>query len=389
MFSAANIDLNICLCNLDNGEYGNSLVNNLKNSYNNVKILESNNSSECKNLIKESILSGSTIGILIEKEFTEKIRVYESPSLIIYYDNSKPSLGFFSRIYINKDISELSKTVLRNTETKIKNKTRNIESGLQSITQIMNIMNSTIPSNLKTSFNVMYENINEYKDSMEKVNNIDLEFLVNPVKTPLIGIFKGENSRGFSYSVLYIVLVMFIVLLLSSVSMVYDKKNNFLVRLKTSTTPIIYYLLSKILFYTVINIFLFIPSFLIFVVNNAYFNINWPTLFLSIIIVSTITTLIGIIIGLSSRNESSSIMLSIFVGFSYMLLSGLFYPVELLPEPVSYIVYILPTYFEILLLNHALVFNTAITSLKFIIYPLTAYFIALLAISYYMIITEN
>ena len=58
--------------------------------------------------------------MLIEERFTEKITEYRSPSLIIYYNNSKPSLGYFSRIYINNDVNRLSKTILRNTETKIK-----------------------------------------------------------------------------------------------------------------------------------------------------------------------------------------------------------------------------------------------------------------------------
>lgn len=389
MFSLSNIDLSITICDLDKNEYSSELVKSMQSSYKKVELVHGTDINECKELIKESIRSGSTIGILVEEKFTEKIQNYQSPSLVIYYDNSKPSLGYFSRVYINNDVNKLSKIILRDTETTIKDETMEIETGLSNIIQIMTIMNSSLPSSLSSSFNTVYENINDYSKSVQKINKIDLEFLINPIETPLIGIFEGTNSKGFSFSVLYIVLVMFIVLLLSSVNMVYDKKNNFLIRLKTSTTPIIYYIISKIIFFTIINTLLFFPSFLIFLINQAYFSINWLTLLAAIIVVSTITTLIGMIIGLSSRNESSSIMLSIFVGFSYMLLSGLFYPVELLPEPVSYIVYLLPTYFEIMLLNHALIFNTALASLEFIIIPLGIYFLALLATTYYMIRTEN
>ncbi len=202
---------------------------------------------------------------------------------------------------------------------------------------------------------------------------------------PDIGVFQGDNSDGFSFSVLYTVLNIIVILLLSSVSIVYDKKNLFLTRLKTSTTPITYYILSKLLFFTMIGLIIFAPAFLVFSINNAYFNINWVTLILALLMISVISILIGCVIGLSSKNESSSTMVSIFLGFMFLLLSGLFYPVELLPEMARILLLLLPTSSEVTLLNNALVLNTSISFMTSIINYLIGYSLVFTIITYVLI----
>lgn len=385
MFSSSNINLDITVCNLDSGIYSNGLINALGSSFK-TNIFSGNNVSECVNTIRSDVLKGTKMGIIIQDSFSEDILNYNQPTLHLYFDNSKPNLGFFAQSYLMSHITGFNSDILREAEQNIKDTTNDIESDLRSTIELLEIMNYSIPEAIQPSYNDLYNSISTYYNKISELNKIDLEFLVNPVNTELIGVFQGDNSDGFSFSVLYTVLNVLVILLLSSVSMVYDKNNGFLLRLKTSTTPIFYYILSKLLFFSLIGLLIFVPSFLIFLLNNAYFNINIITLIISICLTSMISTLLGCIIGLSSRNSSSSTMISIFLGFMFLLLSGLFYPVDLLPSVIKGLTLIIPTSFQTNLLNNALIFNSSLEVAMSIINTLLIYFGSFLFLTYYLIV---
>jgi ABC-2 type transport system permease protein len=384
MYSANSINLTITVCNLDSGSYSDLLITGLSNNFD-TSIVSEQNISECVNIIESDLMQGRMLGIIVQESFSDDITNYNQPTLHLYYDNSKPNLGFFAQSYLMNQIGSFNEEVLREAEELIYDNTLSIENDLSSSLDLLNFMNYSIPEVLQESYNELYYSVQDYYEKISELNNIDLEFLVNPVNTELIGVFQGDNSDGFSFCVLYLVLNIIVILLLSSVSIVSDKKSRFLTRLKTSTTPIVFYIISKLIFFSLIGLIIFIPSFVVFSFNNAYFNINWFTLSAAVFIISMISTLIGCIIGLSSKNESSSIMVSIFISFMFLLLSGLFYPVELLPSIVRALLVILPTSFEINLLNNALIFNTELGMVVQTIYFLLGYFIVFSIITYYLI----
>ena len=80
-----------------------------------------------------------------------------------------------------------------------------------------------------------------------------------------------------------------------------------------------------------------------------------------------------------------SVMVSIFLGFTILLISGLFYPVDFLPVFVKYPILILPTNFEINILNNALVLNSDLALMKEPIFYLLIYIGLLCAFSYFLI----
>ncbi|MBN1923277.1 MAG: ABC transporter permease [Nanoarchaeota archaeon] len=387
MFSFTDIDLSVTVCNLDRGDYSGLLLNGLTSSFSAI-VVENQSLDACSAEIRDDISKGVMLGIIIPETFSQNIQNYEQPSLQLYYDNSKPNLGFFARSYLMNHISSFNTRVLRETEEVLKDTTNKIESDLKGTLNLMEILDYSVPPVIRDGYDSLYASVEDYYNRINLLNSIDLEFLVNPVNTELVGVFEGENSDGFSFSVLYTVLNIIVILLLSSVSMVYDKKNGFFTRLKTSSTPIIYYLFSKVLFFSIVGLSIFIPAFLVFMLNGAYFNINLLTLFCGVFLTSIISTLIGSVIGLSSKNESGSTMISIFLGFMFLLLSGLFYPVELLPSMIKVLLVFMPTSFEITFLNNALVLNTALSNLFSITYYLISYIIVFSSITYYLIVKD-
>ena len=388
MYSVNNTGFKVAICNLDNGAYSQMLASSIESDVV-TTFFQETDEANCITRLKDEIMRGALIGVLIPKSFSDNIINFTQPSVNIFFDNSKPNLGFFSQTYVNSKINGLDTQVLRDAEEDIKSVTGRLENDLENTINILQVINYSIPDAIRSPYNQLYIDVYGYYENISMLNRIDLEFLVKPISTRLIGVFEARNSTGFSFSVLYTVLNLFVLLLLSSVSMVYDKRNNFLTRLKTSTTPIIFYIASKALFFSLISVMIFVLSFSVFLIKDAYFNINFSLLAISVILVSMISTLLGSIIGLSSKDEASSIMVSLFVGLAFMLLSGLFYPVELLPSPISAAVSALPTSYAVRLLNYGLIFNAEVEASGSALAPVLIYLVLLLGVNYWLISRDN
>ena len=385
MFSFSSVNVSLSICSLDSGEYDNVLINSLSSTFK-VNHFESNTSEACFSGIKEDILKGYILGLRIPRDFSSKLLNYSTPTIDLYFDNSKPNLGFFAQSMLINKISDFNYGVISAAQKSLKDSTDDIKRDLEGTSSVLEIIRPTIPAATQTYFDMLYSNINSYKESISTINDFDLEFVVKPVNTILYGVFEGNNNKGFSFSVLYIVLSVLVIVLLSSMSVIYDKKNNFIIRLRAGRNNLIPYIISKIVFFSAIGFIIFIPSFLVFLADNAFFNINYISLILSIFLISATWIIIGCIIGFSSRDESSGIMISIFIGFLVLLLSGLFYPLEFLPQAVKYFTMILPTSLHASMLNNALIFNASVNDMSAIFVNNLLYDLVLLVICAYLML---
>ncbi|MDD4353088.1 MAG: ABC transporter permease [Candidatus Nanoarchaeia archaeon] len=384
MFSFSSVNISLSICSLDEGEYADMFVNSLTGNFK-VNYFKSNDSDNCFNLIKDDIVKGYILGLRMPKDFSSRLLNYTSPTIDLFIDNSKPNLGFFAQSLLTSSINDFNYGVISSAQETLKDNTEDIKRDLEGTVNMLEIIKPNIPSVTQTYFDLFYSNVNAYKTSISTLNNFNLEFVVKPVNTNLMGIFMGNNNKGFSFSVLYIVLSVLVIVLLSSMSIIYDKKNNFIIRLRAGKNNLIPYIFSKIIFFSMIGFVIFIPSFLVFLMDNAFFNINIISLITSIFLISSTWTFIGCIIGFSSKDDSSGIMISIFIGFLVLLLSGLFYPLEFLPQAVKYITMILPTSLHTSMLNNALIFNASIPDMLNIFINNLYYDLILLIICIYFL----
>ncbi|MDD5499950.1 MAG: hypothetical protein PHT91_03710, partial [Candidatus Nanoarchaeia archaeon] len=86
------------------------------------------------------------------------------------------------------------------------------------------------------------------------------------------------------------------------------------------------------------------------------------------------------------KDESGGVMVSIFIGFLVLLLSGLFYPVEFLPKIIKYFTMILPTSLHVSLLNNALIFNASFAEMSLIFSNGLIYLGALAVLCFYLML---
>lgn len=168
------------------------------------------------------------------------------------------------------------------------------------------------------------------------------------------------------------------ILMLSSVSLIYDRKTNFLVRVKSSTSPLVY-LFAKIVFFYTLTLVQFLVLLGIFLLSGAAFKFNPLGMLELVAFVAIINTLIGFIIANFSDNEGIAILFSLLISFPLMLLSGIFAPIQTMPSIFQYLAKILPLSYQIDATKSVLLFGTGIINAWM-------YFaVALFAISYFLI----
>ncbi|MEM4270840.1 MAG: ABC transporter permease, partial [Candidatus Pacearchaeota archaeon] len=76
--------------------------------------------------------------------------------------------------------------------------------------------------------------------------------------------------------------------------------------------------------------------------------------------ISITNTLIGLIIGIISDNEGIAILFSLVVSLPFMLLSGIFYPVQTMPLLVQYFAKIIPLNYQITYSKSVILFDQSI-----------------------------
>jgi ABC-2 type transport system permease protein len=385
MFSFSSMKISLSVCNLDKGDYSGGFAESLSDGFS-IDYYSAANSSECFAMIKEDIISGSILGMVIPSDFSQKLINHSSPAISLFIDNSKPNIGFFAQSLLASSLSDFNTEVVAAAQDSLRQSTSGIKNDLEATINVLEIMKPTISYASLASYNLLYSNLNSYRERVIEINNFNLGFIVKPVNINLLGIFEGENNKGFSFSILYIVLASLVILLLSSMGIIYDKKNNLIVRLRAAKNNLLPYMISKIIFFSIIGLLVFIPPFLVFLIDGAYFSISFLSLIASIIIISSTWALMGCIIGFGSKDESSGIMISIFAGLLVLLLSGLFYPLEFMPPAIKYVTMIFPISLHSSMIGNALVFNAGFGQMSEILVSGIIYIAILSAICAYFLL---
>jgi ABC-2 type transport system permease protein len=157
------------------------------------------------------------------------------------------------------------------------------------------------------------------------------------------------------------ILAIFITLMLASTSIIYDKKTNFITRVKASASPFSY-ILAKTLFFTALVFVQFVIILLLFMLSGAQYALPVVPLLMLILSIGIIDTLIGFIIGLVANNEGIAVLFSLMISFPLMLVSGIFFPVQALPGIVRWISSVLPLHHQINAAKSVLLFGQSFSN---------------------------
>jgi ABC-type multidrug transport system permease subunit len=346
-------DVKIGLCDLDNSVFSSRFVSEVKSSFSTVIFDESK--SFCVDELSRGVKSGAyTIGIIITEGFGNDLSNLSKASLDVFYDNSDFRFETYLDWFIYSALNRFKTSIAREGEAMLKSEVEDVYSlaiSVQSVTSGFD--------------NVISNKVDDFVSTLELVKNLDVSFLSDPVIVNKNGVYDITSPSTTAFPLVVGILSIFTLFMLASTSVIFDRKSKYLVRIKTSKTFLLSYLFAKCTVFFLVSLFQFIILFLLFLVLGASFKINVVGLFIVLVLVSCVNTLIGLLIGFISENETVAILFSLLLTLPFLFISGVFYPTEMFPSFIRVFAEVFPLKMEIELIKSSSVFGiqAAITKL--------------------------
>lgn len=333
-------NIQVGVCDFDNTNISRGAFQNLAGF--NAILIENEN---CLEKISEQIKRGDIdIGIEIGRGFAKNLENLKQSKLIIYYDNTDIAFANLIAWKIDQSLAPFKTQIVDSLNSELNSKISSVRSGVSVALEF---------SDFSRSLTKKIEKTNEDLKSLEEMNT---EFLTNPIWTDKRSIYDEslKNDSGLIY--IFPILSLFIILMLASTSIIYDKNNNFITRVKASSSPI-FYILSKLIFFTALTFLQFLIILILFMFSGSMYALPLVSLIQLILFVGIINTSMGLIIGLIANNEGIAVLLSLMVSFPLMLVSGIFFPLQALPKTVQWIASVLPLHYQISATKQVLLFG--------------------------------
>ncbi len=304
----------------------------------------------CVENLKQDIQKGKIdIGLEIPQGFQENIENLKQSKLIVYYDNTDIAFSNLISWKIDASLQPYEKQIINQLNQELKSNVKAVKTGFDFIVL-------EFPS-VSGKF---LEPIANAETSLKNLEELETEFLVNPIWTQKQPIYKEEMTKNAGIIFVFPIIALFVILMLASSSILYDKKTNFITRVKSSSS-ITLYLLAKLLFFIILTAVQFIIILLLFLAYGSSFPLNIIEIIKLIIYIALIDSLLGFIIGIIADNEGIAVLFSLILAFPLMLISGIFFPIQTLPTLVRYLAKLLPLDYQIQAAKSVLLFNQSIS----------------------------
>jgi len=355
-------NINVGICDFDQTETSQNAFNNL-NGFNPI-ILENLN---CIQNLQDQIKKGDLdIGLEIGKGFSQNLQDLKQSKLIVYYDNTDIAFSNLISWKIDQSLQPFKRQVIDNLNQELNSKVSSIRNGVDLAIEF-------------TDFSSTLQNkIQETDNDLKSLEEMDTEFLTNPIWTDKRPVYQEDLKKDAGIIYIFPILAIFIILMLASTSIIYDKNTGFITRVKASSSPILY-ILAKLIFFTSLVAVQFLIILILFMINGAKYALPPIAILQLILFVGIINTALGLIIGLIANNEGIAVLFSLMISFPLMLISGIFFPIQALPKIIQWISTVLPLHHQINATKQALLFGQQISNswvyLAIILFVTTYYLI--------------
>lgn len=334
-------NIKVGICDLDNTEYSNGAFTSL-NGFDPIEYKGIN----CEFGLIEDVKKGKIpLGVVIEDGFSDKLENLEQAEVQVYYDNTDITFANLVSWKVDVGLWPFKRDVINSLNEEIKGQVTGVRQSV-SIAQDL-----PLGGGIRDSLEGLDSDLEDYEQ-------VETEFIVNPVISSLNPLYeKGSKDIGLAY--VFPVILLFIILMLSSTSLIYDVKSNFLTRVKSSTS-LLTYMLAKLVFFFFVTIMQFVIFTSAFLAFGGRYSLSLSNLFVLLLSIAVINTLIGLIIGTISDNEGIAILFSLIISFPFMLLSGIFFPIQTLPGFMQVVAKVSPLAYQISSSKATLLFSTNI-----------------------------
>lgn len=359
-------NVNIKVCDFDNTTVTKQAINDL----NDFDATISHSETCIKDMIEDVKFNKYLFGIVIEKGFSKSIENLKQSKMQVYYDNSEPAITELAQWRIDAALVPFKYKIVESLAKEIKEKSTDAKEKTQLAIKLSELAN--IPNSLTKT-------IKDADADFKKLSELEVNFITSPIKTENHGVHKEYKLIDIGISPLYVVLSLFIILMLCSTGIIYDRKIHLFSRIRASNSSMFSYISAKLIFFLGLSIAQLLLLIIIFKLFGANYSISYLNLIKTVLFISLVNSFLGILIGLISDSEGVSVLISLIITLPMMFLSGMFYPVQLMPSTVKIFTEIIPIRAEIMMMKKAMLFGGQIQNEYFLI-PL-----GLLILSLYLI----
>jgi ABC-type multidrug transport system permease subunit len=222
----------------------------------------------------------------------------------------------------------------------------------------------TNSNSLKDKATNLQNNINSMINQINSVQITNIENIVSPIKTNINYVLESESNLNFLFPSLIVILIMFIGLLLPATLIVMEKNSKAAFRVFVTPTKPMLYIISN---YFTSLILISLQIFIVLGVSQFYFNIKFNSVFMvifSLFLIITLFILIGMLIGDSFNSEEMAMLTSVSIGTVFLLLSGIIFPIESMPQYIADKIIFNPVVVGSETFKRAMLFGSGYSSLK-------------------------
>ncbi|MBN1175461.1 ABC transporter permease [Candidatus Woesearchaeota archaeon] len=346
--------ISLGVCDFDNTQTTHNALNSMSDF--DVQIITDNN---CSDILRENVRSGKFLfGIIIPEGFSSRLEDLQQSRLEVLYDNTDAGTSSMVSWRIDSALSPFQQEIVKVFATEIKTQSQQVSEGTEIIVETTDSL--LIPKSIRNK-------ALEVQNQIDTLANLDPQFVATPINVAKVGVFESHSSLALGLAPLFVILNLFLVLMLSSTGVISDKKMKMFSRLRASNSSPWVYVISKIVFFFLISLAQFVIIFILFLIFKANITINFIPMIKAVLLISLINSLIGFLIGLLSDNEGVALLISLVITLPAMFLSGMFFPVKLLPKGLQIISNILPVQVEMISLKEAVLFNSSVANMFFLI----------------------
>lgn len=355
--------IDIAVCDLDNTDATSQMISSLSRTFAVHEL-----SGDCGGMA-DGVRSGSfLLGIVIPFGFSEKLESLQQAPVTLYYDNSKPQLAATLDYLVLRGMSDYKSSTLASAESDVQTRTGTLHDQAVAIQGAVNTTVEVIP---QLAF--IQPDIQEFIDTMNLLKNMDVAFLSEPVVMVREGVYENSDPMAVSSVIVFCILAMFNSFMLCSTNVIFDRDNNFVLRLRSSGTWFPTYLFSKLVVFTGVTFLQFMLVFVVFLLQGAQFSINFVALLPLFLVISSLDVLIGVLIGTFSENETLAILTALLLTLPFLFLSGIFFPTELFPDAVRLLTDVFPLNIEVIALKKVMMFGFALGEIEVLFNTLLFY----------------
>lgn len=207
---------------------------------------------------------------------------------------------------------------------------------------------------IESKINQSEELFNELLPKLNSFKDINPELLIQPIKINLVPtqinsklvwslVDIDATQLGVMVSNAMSVILILTCILLSGIVILSEKNQEIPLRLFMSETSSITLMIGKLIGQLIIALVEAIMIILVAIIVFGFpLSINYAGLLFSIILIGSAFISIGMVIGAYTKNQSTTILLSLLLIIPMLFLSGIIVPLELMPSAVSALAEILP-----------------------------------------------